>query len=53
MDSVIHFFQYISHLNWQIRVYCIYVIDKMIYVILLIIEFSHFIYYICTCMIFL
>lgn len=37
MDSIIYFpFQYISHLNEQIKVYRIYVIDKMIYAILLI-----------------
>lgn len=37
MDSIIYFSsQYISHLNEQIKIYCIYVIDKMNYVILLI-----------------
>lgn len=37
MDSIIYFLsQYVSHLNEQIKIYCIYVIDKMNYVILLI-----------------
>lgn len=31
MDSVIYFpFPYISYLNGQIKVYCVYIIDKII-----------------------
>lgn len=37
MDSIISFpSQYVSHLNEQIKIYRIYVIDKMNYVILFI-----------------
>lgn len=37
MGSIIYFpSQYVSHLNEQIKIYCIYVIDKMNYVILLV-----------------